>query len=83
MPFREGLNSGLRNMGERGMGEILPGLFIGSAKDSTDLEELRRHGITHIVSIHDAAKKQFREIRYLILHLPDSEQQNMTKYIRR
>ena len=82
MPFREGLNSGLRNMGERGMGEILPGLFIGSAKDSTDLEELRRHGITHVVSIHDTAKKEFREIRYLILHLPDSEHQNMTKYIR-
>ena len=82
MPFREGLNSGLRNIGERGMAEVLPGLFIGSAKDSVNLEELRRNGITHVVSVHDAAKKEFRELRYLILHLPDSDHQNMTKYIR-
>ena len=82
MPFREGLNSELRNVGERGMGEVLPGLFIGSAKDSTNLEELRRNGITHIVSVHDNAKKEFREMRYLILHLADNEHQNMTKYIR-
>ena len=82
MPFREGLNSGLRNIGERGMAEVLPDLFIGSAKDSVNLEELRRNGITHVVSVHDAAKKEFRELRYLILHLPDSDHQNMTKYIR-
>ena len=82
MPFREGLNSELCNVGERGMGEVLPGLFIGSAKDSTNLEELRRNGITHIVSVHDNAKKEFREMRYLILHLADNEHQNMTKYIR-
>jgi atypical dual specificity phosphatase len=40
-----------------GMSQILPGLAIGSLKDSQDRSQLRNLNITHIVSIHEDAKE--------------------------
>lgn len=40
-----------------GMDKILPGLFVGSIRDSKDMEQIRKHGITHILSIHEDARE--------------------------
>ena len=37
--------------------QILPGLYVGNFRDAKDLEQLKNNNITHIVSIHDNAKK--------------------------
>ncbi len=40
--------------------QILPGLYIGNFRDSKDCKQLDGHRITHILSIHDDAKKLFK-----------------------
>ena len=42
------------------MCQVIPGLYVGSARDSQDWEQLRAARISHIVSVHDTAKKEFR-----------------------
>ena len=37
--------------------QILPGLCIGSLKDSQDRSQIEKQHITHIVSIHEDAKE--------------------------
>lgn len=39
-----------------GMDKILPGLYVGSIRDSKDLEQINKYNITHILSIHDDAR---------------------------
>ena len=46
--------------------QILPGLYVGSLKDSKDARLLDAHRITHILSIYDEAKKLFRVSAQLI-----------------
>ncbi len=36
-----------------GMDKILPGLYVGSVRDSNDKEQLSSNKITHILTIHD------------------------------
>lgn len=45
-----------------GMDKILPGLYVGSIRDSKDSEQIRKHGITHILSIHEDAKEGSIEV---------------------
>lgn len=40
--------------------QILSGLYIGNFRDSKDLKQLDVHKITHILSIHDDARKLFK-----------------------
>ena len=40
--------------------QILPGLYIGNFRDSKDCRQLDVNRITHILSIHDDAKKLFK-----------------------
>ena len=40
--------------------QILSGLYIGNFRDSKDLKQLDLHKITHILSIHDDARKLFK-----------------------
>lgn len=37
--------------------KILPGLYIGTLKDSQDKAQLKAHHITHIVSVFEEAKE--------------------------
>jgi hypothetical protein len=37
--------------------QVLPGLYVGNFRDSKDPSQLDRFKITHIVAIHDAARK--------------------------
>lgn len=39
------------------MEQVLPGLFVGNYRDSKDTVQLERHKISHIVAIHDAARR--------------------------
>lgn len=35
------------------MNEIIPNLFLGSLRDATDIEQLRKHHIQYVVAVHD------------------------------
>ena len=40
--------------------QILPGLYIGNLRDSKDSKQLDQCKITHVLSIHDNARKVFK-----------------------
>ena len=40
-----------------GMNKIIPGLWLGSIRDSNDKEQLEQNKITHILAIHDHPKQ--------------------------
>ncbi|MPC91878.1 Dual specificity protein phosphatase 22 [Portunus trituberculatus] len=43
---------------EKKIGEgVLPGLYVGNIRDSKDSDQLKTHNITHILAIHDNARK--------------------------
>lgn len=37
--------------------QVLPGLYVGNYRDSKDAAQLERFEITHILAIHDAARR--------------------------
>ena len=39
--------------------QIIPGLYVGNFRDAKDLEKLNANNITHILAIHENAKKLF------------------------
>lgn len=47
----------------------MPGLYVGNYRDSKDSAQLEKYNITHILSIHDAARRVYpvRDIKYLFL----------------
>ncbi|KAH6947655.1 hypothetical protein HPB50_020547 [Hyalomma asiaticum] len=47
-----------------GMNKVLPGVYIGNFRDSKDPEQLQANNITHIISIHDTARKLHEPCRY-------------------
>lgn len=48
------------------MNKILPGLYLGSIRDSKDLEQIKQNNITHILSIHEEPKPGAIEVKNLI-----------------
>jgi hypothetical protein len=36
---------------------VLPGLYVGNYQDSKDADQLERFEITHILAIHDTARR--------------------------
>ncbi|XP_022190435.1 dual specificity protein phosphatase 15 isoform X2 [Nilaparvata lugens] len=63
-----------------GMNKVLPGLYVGNYRDSKDASQLDRHNITHIVAIHDAARKLHSDKHYLCVMASDTPDQNLTQY---
>lgn len=61
--------------------QILSGLYVGNFRDSKDLRQLDVHKITHILSIHDEAKKLFKDKKYLIISAADSPKQDLMQFI--
>lgn len=43
------------------MNKILPGLYIGNFKDARDAEQLSKHKVTHILSVHDSARPMLED----------------------
>lgn len=50
-----------------GMDKILPGLFVGSIRDSKDQDQLTKNGITHILSIYEDPKEGAIQVKYCFL----------------
>ncbi|XP_063235871.1 dual specificity protein phosphatase 22-B [Bacillus rossius redtenbacheri] len=63
-----------------GMNKVLPGLYVGNYRDSKDSLQLERFGITHIVAIHDTARRLHSDKHYLCVMASDSPDQNLTQY---
>ncbi|XP_022917928.1 dual specificity protein phosphatase 22 isoform X2 [Onthophagus taurus] len=63
-----------------GMNKVLPGLYVGNYRDSKDSAQLDKYNITHIVAIHDTAKKIHSDKHYLCVMASDSPDQNLTQY---
>lgn len=64
------------------MNKILPGLYLGSIKDSSDLKQLKTNNITHILAIHDHPKPDVPnlDIKYLRLNARDNAQENIKRF---
>ncbi|KAI1297144.1 Dual specificity protein phosphatase 22 [Halotydeus destructor] len=61
--------------------QVLPGLYVGSVRDSKDQEQLRSNNITHIISIHDNPKRGVSEdVEYLCILASDKPHQNLVQY---
>ncbi|XP_018320356.1 dual specificity protein phosphatase 22 isoform X2 [Agrilus planipennis] len=63
-----------------GMNKVLPGLYVGNYRDSKDASQLEKHHITHILAIHDTARKLHSDKHYLCVMASDSPDQNLTQY---
>ncbi|XP_004931548.1 dual specificity protein phosphatase 22 isoform X1 [Bombyx mori] len=63
-----------------GMNKVLPGLYVGNYRDSKDTVQLEKYKITHILSIHDAARRLHSDKHYLCIMASDSPDQNLTQY---
>lgn len=59
---------------------MLPGLYVGNYRDSKDYSQLDKYGITHIVAIHDAARRLHPDKHYLCVLASDSPDENITQY---
>ncbi|XP_053101322.1 dual specificity protein phosphatase 15 [Hemicordylus capensis] len=65
-----------------GMNKVLPGLYLGNFIDAKDLDQLSRHKITHIVSIHESPQPHIPGITYLRIALPDTPEANIKKHFK-
>lgn len=72
--------------------QVLPGLYVGNYRDSKDTVQLEKFKITHILSIHDAARRlhsvSFGPINYFVRSTspracgrPDCERSPISKSI--
>ncbi|XP_048101956.1 dual specificity protein phosphatase 22-B isoform X2 [Alosa alosa] len=60
-----------------GINKVLPDLYLGNFKDARDREQLAKHNITHILSIHDTAAPILQEMTYLCIPAADLPTQNL------
>lgn len=67
------------NMGN-GMNKVLPGLYVGNYQDSKDADQLERFEITHILAIHDTARRLHSHKHYLCILAADRPDQNLSQY---
>ncbi len=47
--------------------QILPGLFVGSIRDSRDKEQIKKNNITHILSIYEDPKESGVEVKLKLM----------------
>ncbi|CAC5396709.1 unnamed protein product [Mytilus coruscus] len=63
-----------------GMNKVLPGLFVGNFRDAKDRQQLTDNNITHILAIHDQAKKLHEDKEYLCIVASDNSQQELMQF---
>jgi len=56
--------------------EIMKGLFLGDEESATNIEQLARHNITHIISVI-GGRQLFDDKKYLVYDLFDSGEQDI------
>lgn len=60
------------------MNKVLPGLYVGSYRDSKDLNQLEKFDISHVIAIHDSPKRLYPNLHYLMIMASDSPDQVTT-----
>ncbi|XP_015729673.1 dual specificity protein phosphatase 22-A-like [Coturnix japonica] len=65
-----------------GMSKVVTGLYLGNIRDSEDRDSLRRHGVTHILSVHNGAKPVLEDMTYLCISASDSSSQNLMQHFK-
>ncbi|XP_037314812.2 dual specificity protein phosphatase 22-B isoform X1 [Pungitius pungitius] len=65
-----------------GVNKVLPDLYLGNFRDARDREQLAKHNITHILSIHDSAAPILQEMTYLCISAADLPTQNLTQHFK-
>ncbi|XP_048814927.1 dual specificity protein phosphatase 22-A-like isoform X8 [Lagopus muta] len=65
-----------------GMSKVVAGLYLGNIRDSEDRDSLRRHGVTHILSVHNGAKPVLEDMTYLCISASDSSSQNLMQHFK-
>ncbi|CAG9856105.1 unnamed protein product [Phyllotreta striolata] len=60
--------------------QVLPGLYVGNYRDSKDSSQLAKFNISHILAIHDTARRIHSDKHYLCVMASDSPDQNLTQY---
>nr|XP_060644370.1 dual specificity protein phosphatase 22-A-like [Anolis sagrei ordinatus] len=65
-----------------GMSKVVGGLYLGNIRDSEDRENLVKHGITHILSVHNNAKPVLEDMTYLCISASDSSNQNLIQHFK-
>ncbi|XP_054856674.1 dual specificity protein phosphatase 22-A-like [Eublepharis macularius] len=65
-----------------GMSKIVEGLYLGNIRDSEDRENLAKHGITHILSVHNNASPALDDMTYLCIAASDSSNQNLLQHFK-
>lgn len=63
-----------------GMNKVLPGLYVGSYRDSKDINQLEKFEISHVIAIHDSPKRLYPNLHYLMIMAADTPDQNLTQY---
>ncbi|KAL5021945.1 hypothetical protein ScPMuIL_001100 [Solemya velum] len=63
-----------------GMDKIVTGLYVGNYRDARDEEQIKNNNITHILAIHDDAKKLVEGIEYLCIIASDNAGQELTQF---
>ncbi|VDP10157.1 unnamed protein product [Soboliphyme baturini] len=63
------------------MNQILPGLYVGSLFDALCESKLEKYEITHIVSVHDGARKFSTQRPQLVIKVSDTHNEDMVKLI--
>lgn len=57
------------------MNKVLPGLYVGSYRDSKDINQLEKFYISHVIAIHDSPKRLYPNLHYLMIMASDSPDQ--------
>nr|XP_038041334.1 dual specificity protein phosphatase 22-A-like isoform X4 [Anas platyrhynchos] len=65
-----------------GMSKVVTGLYLGNIRDSEDVASLRRHGVTHVLSVHTGAKPVLEDMSYLCISASDSSSQNLMQHFK-
>ncbi|OXB58191.1 hypothetical protein ASZ78_005452 [Callipepla squamata] len=65
-----------------GMSKVVTGLYLGNIRDSEDRDSLQRHGVTHILSVHNRAKPVLEGMTYLCISASDSSSQNLMQHFK-
>lgn len=62
--------------------QVLPNLYLGNIWDSRNITELKKLGVTHIISVLDKAKQPFsKDFNYMIVEAIDEfDQQFITVF---
>ncbi|KAK6031758.1 dual specificity phosphatase, catalytic domain protein, partial [Ostertagia ostertagi] len=64
------------------MNEIIPNLYLGSLRDATDTDQLKKHRIKYVVSVHDltASHPAHDQLKVLKIQLSDCSSSDISSH---